>query len=497
METPTKHIAYNKYIQSGGSTRALKEIQEFYRDRVCVFIADTSDVQCEQVLYRAEKEFGIPRDFIWYKTDEIKKRGDINQPGVIICNKTPSSLKTLWTKIPQDKSLVDIYCDESDYDCPGYEKQMSTVQKDDLLNKLYRHSHRVTHISATCIAYCISDINFDTLIDIPVSKEYLAWKEIQQVSVGDDDMQEMLLSGNLSPTVENFIIKFSGEGILIRTNRKIEDMFLIQKALKNLVPGVEVNVLNGKTKDSVNPRTVGGILIVYNMASRGITFPNLAHMIYDSTKGAPQPAEVQAAGRCLGYNKRLEGGNFLLATQKILNKLNACFDLEEKCKAIFKKYYNDVSERHKAIMQLEIDRNIVILPKGKENGIRKDKEDLFVKQHAKVPYIKELEELLIEEGKLLHRLVFTDNPGFPKWGGGRWHYMVNQPPQGNIKLDRYPSQHVGPNITVKCLVSKKEVEALTTQWMHVISEEGVCTHLALVELLEEPKDTCTYIFPED
>ena len=63
------------------------------------------------------------------------------------------------------------------------------------------------------------------------------------VNVGDEDVQEMLVNGVVSPTLKNFIQATAHEGLFVRTCRKIDDMSQIQKTIQGLVPDVEVEVL--------------------------------------------------------------------------------------------------------------------------------------------------------------------------------------------------------------------------------------------------------------
>lgn len=487
-----KLVAYIKDVQAGGSTSALKYISSIYTKKLCVFVDDTSDVQIDQVYRRAVEVYNISEDCIYKKAQEIKKIKGILTSGLIIVNKHKSSLESLWSVLPKDSKDTIMFWDEADYDAPGHKNAISnSVQKHHHLDKLLKHVSECHFMTATQAGLVVSDLPFTDIYTISNGKEYLPYKEIKHKSLGDEDVAEMLKTGRMSPTLEDFLQSNWKDGIMIRSCRKVEDMESIKKALGILIPEADVQVLNGTTKEIVNPKTFKGILISFQMAARGVSFPNLKHIIVDFAKSTSQPVIVQSM-RTLGYGKRLKNGNFVLGNSESLKKLDAAFEIEAQFKDIMRDHHSNPEKRKELVRSLGITPELTILPPSKGNGFKHKKIKTSFVQEVDLPYCEKLEEALIEKGELLHRVI----PGkgiVPEWGSRSYEKGLsncyNQPPQSPVRLERGKVQQISPDFAIERLVSKEEVAAKTIQWGHVFNTEGIPIKLVRFKLFDKSYTT--------
>lgn len=487
----TEHIGYIKDVQAGGSTKMLQLAAKNYKEKVVVFITDTSDVQTDQVETRAIHDHGIPEEHIYKKKDEINKAKGIINSGLIITNKHKSSLEATWSALPKDPSKVIIVWDEADYDAPGHDNSTGKqVLKHEHLNKLAKHAKEIHYVSATVAGLVVSDIAFTRIEPIENEEDYLGFSDCTLVSLGDEDVQEMLKTGEMSPTLKNFIIKHAHEGIFIRACREVEDMTAIVESLKKLNLGVDVATLNGGTKHNIDPKTFSGILTSFQMGARGVSFPKLKHTIQDYANTTSQPAIVQSL-RNLGYGKKLKE-NFILASTSSLSILEDAFAVEEKMKKILAKYPGDPEERKKEVREMQLDKYLCILPKEKGNSFinRTSKNRFEIK--TKLPYTKQLEKALQATGDLLVSIEETKNSKYLTWGGRSFKKVVqnflNTPPSSSVWLERSDLQYISPTLSIRRLVSKEVLAEKSESWGFLLDETtGEPTHIALFELFEEPQ----------
>lgn len=483
------HTAYIKWLQGGGSKTAIDYCVESYHDRIVVFVTDTSDVQSEQVLRRLLTA-GVPRSQIFYKAKEIKnfkfKQG--NPCGIIITNKHRSSLIATIEAISSNKEDNLLIWDEPDRDAPGHTKSKE-AGKDKLLNKLEKLCGEVEYITASVLALVVSETNYTHTLVIEREKDYLNFEELIAVCLGDEDTGEMVRTGNMSPTLDNFIRRNAKEGILIRVDSEVEDMELAKKAIQKIV-NVPVEVLNNSNR--VDPETFKGVLISFKMAERGITFPHLRHMIVDFSKTTYQNVVVQAF-RNLGYGKRSKTENQFAGNTFSIGRAKLAFKIEKQLRNILRKYPNDYKKRWDEVERIEINENWRLL--GKSNGFNVVGDNSgFEKLHSS-PYTPELEEALTKEGELLHKIV-AGNGKFIIAGGRAYdkiiNDIINQPPHSKVRISRADYQRVNPEIAIQRLVSVEEVAKKPEQWGHEFDSKGYPTKLTLWKKLDDDNGTWSF-----
>lgn len=497
--THRKRIAYIKDVQAGGSVQMLKLAAENYRSKTVLFITDTSEVQTDQVEYRAINDFGIPKDMIYKKKAEIIKAKGIIKSGLIIINKTKSSIESAWSAIPKDPEDVIIVWDEADYDAPGHTSDKgSDIIKHELLDKLSKHSNEIHYMTATTAGLVISDIDFTEVRRIKTSESYLRYEECELVRLGEEDVPDMLIKGDLSPTLKNRFLNSAHEGVIIRTSRKMEDHSNIQDSLKALDPNISVSVLNGNTKDTIEPRTVTGVVIAHQMAARGVSFPNVCHAIVNFSKTTPQPTIVQAL-RNLGYGKRKEK-NYIIGSNESIYLVEEAFSLEKTLKNILEEFPGNHEKRKEAVRNLRLDENLCILPKAKGNGFMHKKSKADYKITNRIPYSKEMEIALINAKQLFVSVVETPEnkkTGSLGWGNRSFDRQVrgflNHPPNSKVWLERSDLQYVTDDISIKRLVSKDYLSSLKNTWGFILDEAtGKPLEIACFELYEEPVVTNSF-----
>ena len=491
--THRKRIAYIKDVQAGGSVQMLKLAAENYKSKTVLFITDTSEVQTDQVEYRAVNDFGIPKDKIYKKKAEIIKAKGIIKSGLVIINKTKSSIEAAWSALPKDPEDVIIVWDEADYDAPGHNSDKgSDIVKHALLSKLCKHSNEVHFMTATTAGLVVSDISFTEVRVIQTSESYLGFEECELVRLGEEDVPDMLIKGELSPTLKNRFLDSAHEGVIIRTSRKLEDHSNIQNSLKTLDPNIPISVLNGNTKDTLDPRTVTGVVIAHQMAARGVSFPNICHAIVNFSKTTPQPTIVQAL-RNLGYGKRKEK-NYIIGSNESIYLVEEAFALEKTLKNILEEFPGDPEKRKEAVRNLRLDENLCILPKAKGNGFKHKKSRSNYQITTRFTYSKEMETALINAKQLFVSIVET--PEYKKTGSLGWgsrafdrqvRTFLNHPPNSNVWLERPDLQYVTDDISIKRLVSKDYLSSLKSTWGFILDEEtGEPLEIACFELYEEP-----------
>ncbi|MAO20456.1 MAG: hypothetical protein CMJ25_06860 [Phycisphaerae bacterium] len=487
----TEHIGYIKDVQAGGSTKMLRLAAENYTEKTIVFITDTSDVQTDQVETRAIHDHGIPKEYIHTKKDEINKAGGIINSGLIITNKHKASLEATWSALPKDPNKVTIIWDEADYDAPGHDSSRGKqVAKHEHLNKLAKHASEIHYVSATVAGLVISDIVFTRIEFIENGEDYLSFSDCTLVNLGDEDVQEMLKTGEMSPTLKNFIVEYAHEGIFIRACKQVADMTAIVESIKTLDLGVDVGTLNGDTKNSIDPKTFKGILNSFQMGARGVSFPNLKHTIQDYAETTPQPVIVQSL-RNLGYGKKLKK-NFILANTSSLSLLEEAFAVEDRMKKILAKYPKDPEKRKEEVRKMRLDKNLCILPKNKGNSFKKQTSRDRFDIKTQIPYTRDLEKALQASGQLLVSIEEADNSQYLRWGGRSFDRVVrdllNQPPNSPVWLERRDLQYVSPMLSIKRLVSAKVLAESSECWGFLLDENtGNPTHIALFELFEKPQ----------
>ena len=491
--THRKRIAYIKDVQAGGSVQMLKLAAENYKSKTVLFITDTSEVQTDQVEYRAVNDFGIPKDKIYKKKAEIIKAKGIIKSGLVIINKTKSSIEAAWSALPKDPEDVIIVWDEADYDAPGHNSDKgSDIVKHALLSKLCKHSNEVHFMTATTAGLVVSDISFTDVQVIQTSESYLGFEECELVRLGEEDVPDMLIKGELSPTLKNRFLDSAHEGVIIRTSRKLEDHSNIQNSLKTLDPNIPISVLNGNTKDTLDPRTVTGVVIAHQMAARGVSFPNICHAIVNFSKTTPQPTIVQAL-RNLGYGKRKEK-NYIIGSNESIYLVEEAFALEKTLKNILEEFPGNPEKRKEAVRNLRLDENLCILPKAKGNGFKHKKSRSNYQITTRFTYSKEMETALINAKQLFVSIVETPEDkktGSLGWGSRAFDRQVrgflNHPPNSKVWLERSDLQYVTDDISIKRLVSKDYLSSLKNIWGFILDEEtGEPLEIVCFELYEEP-----------
>ena len=487
----TQHIGYIKDVQAGGSTKMLRLAADNYTKKVVVFITDTSDVQTDQVETRALQDHGIPKESIYKKKDQINKAGGIINSGLIITNKHKGSLEATWSALPKDPNKVIIVWDEADYDAPGHNSNIGKqVQKHEHLNKLAKHASEIHYVSATVAGLVVSDIEFTKIEVIENGEDYLGFSDCTLISLGDEDVQEMLKTGEMSPTLKNFFVEHADEGVFIRACREVADMTAIVESTEALDLGVNVVTLNGDTKDSIDPKTFEGVLATFKMGARGVSFNNLRHTVQDYSSNTPQPVIVQSL-RNLGYGKKLEQ-NFILASTSSVSLLEEAFAVEDMMKKILVKYPGDPEKRKEEVRKMRLDKNLCILPKNKGNSFKNETSKNKFEIRAKVPYTRDIEKALQASGQLLVSIEDADNSHYLRLGGRPFEKVVkdflNTPPNSPVWLERSDLQYVSPTISIRRLVSKEVLAESSECWGFLLDENtGNPIYIALFELFEKPQ----------
>lgn len=478
-----KDIAYIKELQGGGSTEGYRHISGIYKEKMCIVITDTSNAQIMQAKDRLINDHGIDPDFIAVKHKEIDSYD--KQVGVIIIDKQVPNIKAVISKIGGIRDACFALWDEPDYDAPGHTRSDTEIKKHEWLNKLRNLVGEVHYISATIAGLAVSEIAFTDVKEIPVNSNYMSWKDLKKKSVGDDDVREMLKTGDMSPTLRKFILEKQHEGIFIRTERKINDMSLVKKALQSIT-NVRVECLNGDNNE-LDFKNFKGILISYNMASRGITFPHLKHMIGDVPASSTQPTTLQSA-RILGWGKSMPGGNYFVGSQESIRHYDKAFEIEGKIRKVFVDNYDNPIERMEAIRSIQLDYKMTILPTTKSNGYKTVKNTKAIVLEE-LPYSESLAEDLISQGKMFVKVV----EGNGEWykGGDRStakaiEGIINNPPNSPSGLNKADYQKVSPDYALKRLVSKKIIAGHSKQWWPSFdSETGAPKSLVLTDVEED------------
>lgn len=493
-----EHIGYIKDVQAGGSTRMVKEASEVYEDHLTVFIADTSDVQVDQVEHRAINDFGIPPACIYKKKAGIVAHKGIINSGLIISNKHPSSLEATWSALPKDPDSVTLVWDEPDCDAPNHNYDTSTVLKHGHLNKLSKHASKIHYLSATTAGLVVSDTEFTDIVEIENGSDYLGFDDCEFINLGDEDVSGMLKTGEMSPTLKNFIVDHCHEGIFIRACKEVADMTAIVESIAKLNLDVDVVTLNGETKHTIDPKTFKGILISFQMGARGVSFPHLKHTIQDYSATTPQPAIVQSM-RHLGYGKKLTK-NYIAGSRSSLALLKEAFKIEQKMKDILRKFPGDPEKRKEEVRNLTLDEDLCILPKDKSNGFKRTTSKFDYEILTKLPYTKEQESILIQSGTMFVKAV-EGNGHTIKWGNRDFAKIVEQflntPPNSRVRLDpvRADYQRVIPTLAIQRIASVEEIASHDIQWGHLHNTEtGEIEWLALFK--KYPEKTTTYGFSD-
>jgi len=483
------HTAYIKWLQGGGTETAIDYCVESYHDRIVVLVTDTSDVQSEQVLRRLLTA-GVPKSQIFYKAKEIKNfKSKQGKPcGIIITNKHCSSLIATIEAISSNKANNLLVWDEPDRDAPGHTKSKE-AGKDKSLNKLEKLCGEVEYITASVLALVVSETNYTHTLEIEREKGYLNFEELVPVGLGDEDVGEMLRTGNMSPTLENFIRRNAEEGILIRVDSEVGDMELAKKAIQKIV-NVPVEVLNYSNR--VDPKTFKGVLISFKMAERGITFPHLRHIIVNFSKTAYQNVVVQAF-RNLGYGKISKTENQFAGNTFSIGRAKLAFKIEKQLRDILRKYHNDYKKRWDEVEKIEINENWKLL--GKSNGFTVVGDNSGFEKVTSLPYTSKLEEELKKSGDLLHKIV-PGNGKFIKAGARTFDKVMNdiisQPPHSKVRLSRADYQRVNPEIAIQRLAPVEEVAEKSQQWGHEFNSKGYPTKLTLWRRLDDDNKQETY-----
>jgi len=456
----------NKYIkkkvQQGGSSWALNNCLQ-NRDRLNLFICDTSDVQVTQVVDRLLKS-GVPSSDLVIK-DEINKYSIKDKElytKIIIINKHPSYSERLALILSIAKSMYNgtvLYWDESDYDSPNYELPDPKSQKDEILTALASHCKEVVMITATVAGLALSETDFEGVIELEEPKlkdNFLEFKDLENVSIDKDYLIDFLSGNKLTdPKIEDFLKTYQSEGILIRANHRIEGMENIHNQLTD--KGFKTSVLAGSSY--VDPTSVKDILISYKMALRGITFPFIHHMILALPKN-PTFADLVQLLRILGWNKKLDN-NYVMCSAEDWQKIKDAHVAEEIYKQSLELHANDHKKRHAWLKEQDFPKGLP-LPNSKLNGWkRKTKHYTHEPVGNKIPYSPQAEEILNIQGQLAEVLTTVPNTDDIKWGGRSFEKiisdMINQSPGGKARLERGDVQRVRKGQAIKRIKTKNEL----------------------------------------
>jgi len=462
--TANPSFAYiKKKVQQGGSTWALNHCIN-NRDRLNVFICDTSDTQVNQVVLRL-LESGVSSSDLVIKDEiysySIKDAELYNK--IIIVNKHPSYSERLALLLSIAKSMYNgtvLYWDESDYDSPNYEMPDPKSQKDIILTALASHCKEVIMITATVAGLALSETDFENVIELDKPKpedDFLEFKDLKNIPIDKDYLIDFLSGNKLTdPKIEEFLKKYQKEGILVRAIHLIEGMDVMASQLR--LHGYQTSVLAGNSY--VDPTSVKNILISYKMALRGITFPNMHHMILALPKN-PTNADLVQLLRILGWNKKLKHGNYVMCSQEDWHKIKNAHEAEEIYKKSLELHYRDHKKRHAWLKEQSFPQGLP-LPNSKLNGWkRKTKQHTHEPVGNKIPHSPEVEEILNIQGQLAEVLTTVPNTEDIKWGNRPFPKiisdMINQSPGSRARLERGDVQRVREGKAIKRIKDKNEL----------------------------------------
>jgi len=451
-----------KKVQQGGSSWALNNCLQ-NRDRLNLFICDTSDVQVTQVVDRLLKS-GVPSSDLVIK-DEINKHNIKDKElytKIIIINKHPSYSERLALILSVAKSMYNgtvLYWDESDYDSPNYEMPDPKSQKDVILTALANHCKHVVMITATVAGLALSETDFGGVIELdkPSPKDkFLEFKDLVNIPIDKDYLIDFLSGNKLTdPKIEDFLRIYQKDGILVRAIHKIMGMENIHTQLTN--KGFKTSVLAGNSY--VDPTSVKNILISYKMALRGVTFPHIHHMIVVLPKN-PTFADLVQLLRILGWGKKLEN-NYVMCSKEDWQKIKDAHTAEEIYKKSLELYANDHVKRHAWLKEQSFPQGLP-LPNSKLNGWkRKTKHYTHEPVGNKIPYSPQAEEILKIQGQLAELLITHPKTDDIKWGGRSFEKiisdLINQSPGGKARLERGDVQRVRNGQAIKRIKTKDEL----------------------------------------
>ena len=459
-------IPYIKSVQGGGSMEGFREVSRKYKKMLCVVITDTNDAQTNQAKSRLLNEYGCDAAYIATKKNEIEKFSPINGGGILVSNKTEGSILATIKVMSGNPSNNFLLWDEPDYDAPGHTESSEKIKKHNHLNKVRLLANEVHYITATLAGLVVSPLVFNEPKIIDKKEGYLSFNDFNFVNLGDEDVSEMLISGDISPTLKKFIRRTAHEGLFVRTCREVANMALVKKSIQSLVD-VPVEVLNGSNK-YLDYKNFKGVLISFAMGARGLTALHLRHGIFDISAGTTQPTVVQA-WRMLGYDKIGSNGNYVAGSTETLARCRTAFKFEEELKNIMQKYYNDPVLRHEKIAELELDLKMTILPKNKSNGFITEIGPRYIQKQT-LDYSSAVEDALIA-AKVLHSKVVEGNGEWYK-GGNRdtekaISDIINNSPNSPSGLNKSNYQKISPEYALQRLSSKEQIKELKEQWGHI------------------------------
>jgi hypothetical protein len=456
----------NKYIkkkvQQGGSSWALNNCLQ-NRDRLNLFICDTSDVQVTQVVDRLLKS-GVPSSDLVIK-DEVNKYSIKDKElytKIIIINKHPTyadRIALILSLARKHHNGTVLYWDESDYDSPFYDLPDENSNKDIILTALASHCKEVVMITATVAGLGLSETDFGGVIELdkPRPKDkFLEFKDLENLPIDKDYLIDFLSGNKLTdPKIEDFLTKYQSEGILIRANHLIEGMENIHTQLTD--KGFKTSVLAGNSY--VDPTSVKDILISYKMALRGITFPNMHHMVLALPKN-PTFADLVQLLRILGWNKKLDN-NYVMCSIEDWQKIKDAHTAEEIYKQSLELYADNHVKRHAWLKEQSFPQGLP-LPNSKLNGWkRKTKHYTHEPVGNKIPYSPQAEEILNIQGQLAEVITTVPNTEDIKWSGRSFEKiisdMINQSPGGKARLERGDVQRVRNGQAIKRIKTKEEL----------------------------------------
>ena len=456
----------NKYIkkkvQQGGSSWALNNCLQ-NRDRLNLFICDTSDVQVTQVVDRLLKS-GVPSSDLVIK-DEINKHSIKDKElytKIIIINKHPTyadRIALILSLAEKHHNGTVLYWDESDYDSPFYDLPDENSNKDIILTALASHCKEVVMITATVAGLALSETDFGGVIELdkPRPKDkFLEFKDLVNVPIDKDYLIDFLSGNKLTdPKIEDFLRTYQREGILIRANHLIEGMENIHTQLTD--KGFKTSVLAGNSY--VDPTSVKDILISYKMALRGITFPHMHQMVVALPKN-PTFADLVQLLRILGWNKKLDN-NYVMCSVEDWQKIKDAHTAEEIYKQSLELYASDHVKRHAWLKEQSFPQGLP-LPNSKLNGRKRNtKHYTHEPVGNKIPYSPQAEQILNIQGQLAEVLTTVPNTDDIKWGGRSFEKiisdLINQSPGGKARLERGDVQRVRNGQAIKRIKEQREL----------------------------------------
>ena len=470
-----KNFWVKKVTQQGGSTWALQNALS-NRDVLNIFITDTSDLQIRQVENRL-LESGVNPNEILIKEDikKVNLKDDYIWDKIIIVNKHPTYADRLATIINianHHYNGVDMYWDECDYDSPYYEYPDPNSKKDLILTTLAENCRNIYQITASQYGLAISKsiYNGGAIVLPPYRNSmgespdntFLYFEDLTHVPVAAENL-EAFLSGEDYPAkdIENFIKLNEDEGILVRAEYEIEAMEGIKDTL--LDKGYKkVHMLNGA--EYVDPRKVTGILVSYKMALRGVTFPNMHHMIVKLPRD-PSFADCIQLLRILGWGKKLKN-NYIMCTHEDWGTIQRAHRAEKIARKALEDFPTDWKGRYEYLKR-QLWPHGKPLPRNKMDGWRRiTSTHEFERVGNKVPYTPESAEFYTKYSAvpLVERL--TDATGVlkdtqAKWGKRPFHKVVNDlinnSPASAARLDRSDIQRVEDGIAIERLYPKEEL----------------------------------------